>query len=211
MGYHLDMGRKSAWIISALLLAAMLIGCDLSQFLGTSVMLLNSSDAPVAAAVIGTDFSETIEAGGRSAPISVTREIIENSSITIELDGIYYSSRERQYQVKEEIDLAPDCCWLAVTNATGETISDLHPVGDTEDPRAEQDWNAKPASSLGGGGTAYIPIIGGSGKASSVSLQFKVGGISASAATNSQISMENGHTLSLSLEKNESGGYALSL
>ena len=87
------MVRKTALaiVLSILLLSS----CDLSTVLGGSTTLENNSDSEVVAVIKGSENTPiTIPARSKSGLVSIDRENLTNSNISIELDGLFYSEEE---------------------------------------------------------------------------------------------------------------------
>ena len=153
------MVRKTALaiVLSILLLSS----CDLSTVLGGSTTLENNSDSEVVAVIKGSENTPiTIPARSKSGLVSIDRENLTNSNISIELNGLFYSEEERSYRFSDSIALNPDCLWISIRNESGMKIENLE-VDDTlaeNQPRQAMDSDAPFIKEIQEGETFYIML-----------------------------------------------------
>ena len=192
------------------MLLAAATGCDLSSVFGGSAAFVNNSDAEVAVTMPVNGYCETIAARSTGSPVSISPDEIENGNITLELEGIYYYSSEREYAVRsQEITLDPDCAWLKIINSTGSSLSAISLSGAGADsyPRAEQDFQAQEAQSAAENAAIYIPMPESEGDGKRISLSFSADGTGHTAVITG-LTLQHGTTKELQLVRKD-GDYSL--
>ena len=153
------MVRKAA--LAIVLFVMILSGCDLSTALGGSTTLKNNSDSEVTAVIKGSENAPiTIPPRSGSGLVSIGRENLTNGNISIELDGLFYSEKERNYRFSDSITLNPDCLWLAVENTSGTKIENLEvdEMLAENQPRQAIDIDSPFIKEIPDGGTFYIML-----------------------------------------------------